>query len=68
MQEKQAALVLRGGIWALLAVSFVLIMAGYNNAGMILAGVSLVINLALQRDTVRRPLIEKLTGQPKNRQ
>jgi hypothetical protein len=63
MQEKQAALVLRGAIWMLLLVSFVLIMAGYNNTGMILAGVSLVINLALQRESVRRPLIERLTGQ-----
>jgi len=65
MQEKHAALVLRGAIWVLLLVSFALIMAGYNNTGMILAGVSLVINLALQRESVRRPLIERLTGQSK---
>ncbi len=61
MTEKQAALVLRGAIWVLLLVSFALIMAGMNNAGMILAGISLVINLALQRESVRGPLIEKLT-------
>jgi hypothetical protein len=65
MTEKQAALVLRGAIWVLLLVSFGLIMAGMSNAGMILAGVSLVLNLALQRDAVRRPLMAMLMGQPR---
>ncbi|WP_306151087.1 hypothetical protein [Roseovarius sp. MMSF_3281] len=65
MTEKQAALVLRGAIWVLLLTSFGLIMAGLNNAGMILACVSLVLNLALQRDAVRGPLIARLTGQAK---
>lgn len=66
MQEKHAALVLRGGIWGLLLGSFGLIMAGYNNAGMILAGGSLVLNLVLQRESVRKPLIDMLTGRPKS--
>jgi len=66
MQEKHAALVLRGGIWLLLLVSFALIMAGYNNAGMILAGGSLILNVVLQRDTVRKRLIALLTGASKS--
>ena len=62
MQEKHAAWVLRGVIWVLLLVSFILIMTGRNNAGMLLAGASLIFNLALQRDSVRKPLIALLTG------
>jgi len=65
MQEKQAAIVLRVGIWALLLVSFALIMAGHNTSGVILAGISLVLNIALQRDSVRQPLIDRLTGRRK---
>ena len=65
MQEKYAAWVLRGVIWVLLLVSFILIMTGNNNAGMLLAGGSLIFNLALQRDSVRKPLIAMLTGQSK---
>jgi hypothetical protein len=65
MTEQQAALLLRGFIWVLLLVSFGLIMAGQNNAGMILAGISLILNLVLQRDSVRQPLIDRLTGRRK---
>jgi multisubunit Na+/H+ antiporter MnhB subunit len=65
MQEKQAAIVLRVAIWALLLVSFALIMAGHNTPGVILAAISLVLNIALQRDSVRQPLIDRLTGRRK---